>query len=132
MNEKSQKFLIINTAVFFTLLFWIAVGFIVFKFKLILYPMTGKKLIICVIVNELLIIFSPLLTNLFEKILSITQKIGAAIFTIITCVVYFFILTPIAVFKRIAKSTIIKDSIDKNCSSYYQDWEPSTDIEKQF
>ena len=122
----------INTAIFFTLLFWMLVLILVINNKLIFKKLTIVPVLILVAINLVLILFSPLLRPVFELVLKGTQKIGSLIFGLITAVVYFFILTPIALFKRLTGKRLMEVGYEPDKESYYLEWEPSGNIEKQY
>jgi len=123
---------IINTAVFFTLLYWITVYFLVIKNEIIFKELTLIPLILIIVINLAIILLSRFLYPVFQLILKITQKIGNLIFGLITTIVYIFILTPIALFKRLFGKKIIEVGFENDKESYFIEWEPSANIEKQY
>ena len=127
MNKKT-----INTAVFFTILYWLLIYVPVFKKKLIFKELTVVHITIIIAFNLLLIGLSKFLTPVFESILKITGKIGTLIFALITTIVFIFVLTPIAFFKRLGGQPLLKYRFEKDKTSYFEEWEPSPDLEKQY
>ena len=125
MNKKT-----VNTAVFFTILYWILVYVLVFKKKLLFKEFAIAHIAIIIAVNLLLIGLSKFLTPVFELILKITGKIGTLIFALITTVVFIFVLTPIAFFKRLTGQPLMKYKFEKEKSTYFEEWESSADMEK--
>ena len=127
MNKKT-----INTAIFFTILYWLLVYFLVIKKKFIVKELSVVPLLIIIAINLAIILCSGLLRPVFELVTKVTQKIGTLIFGLITTFVYFFILTPIALFKRLTGKKLMNVKLEKDKESYYEDWEPTGNIEKQY
>lgn len=127
MNKKT-----LNTAVFFTILYWIGVYFLAIKNKIVVDELTGTVWLVIAAINLVLVLCSPFLHPVFDFVLFLTGKLGSLIFGIITTVVYYFILTPIALVKRNVGTKLMHVKIDREADSYYEEWEPSEKIEKQF
>jgi len=127
MNKKT-----VNTAVFFTILYWILTYVLIFKKGMIFKELTAVNIAILIAFNLVLIGFSKFLTPVFELILKITGKIGTLIFALITTVVFIFVLTPIAFFKRLGGGELMKFKFEKDKTTYFEEWESSPDIEKQY
>ncbi len=87
---------------------------------------------IFVFIYMIIILSSRYLVPVFEFILKITGKIGNKIFSLITILVYYLILTPIALYKKILGQELLKFKIDKKKKSYYEIWESSDDVSKQY
>jgi hypothetical protein len=68
----------------------------------------------------------------FQGVLVVAHRIGSLIFGLLTGFVFIFILTPISIIKRLFKSQLLSVKIEKNLPTYYEDWESSEDIKKQF
>jgi len=83
-------------------------------------------------VNLLLVVFSKVLIPVFELILKITGKIGSLIFGTITTIVFFFILTPISLFRRATGKKMLNLGFEKESDSYFEEWEESSDFTKQY
>lgn len=127
MNKKT-----VNTAVFFTILYWIFTYVLVFKKGLIFKELTTVNIAIMIALNLLLIGLTKFLVPAFELILKITGKIGTFIFALITTLVFIFVLTPIAFFKRLRGQQLLKYKFEKDQTTYFEEWESSPDIEKQY
>lgn len=127
MNKK-----IINTAVFFTLSIWLLFWLLGVKHRIIFQELTPWVWGLTIGLNGVVIALSKFLVPAFELVLNVTGKVGTLIFGLITTFVYFFILTPIALFKRLTGKRLMETSIDKNLDSYYEPWEASDRIEKQY
>ena len=123
---------IINTAVFFTILYWILVYFLVFKHKIVIKSVTPLAVAAIILINGVLVLLSRFLVPVFELVSKLTQKLGALIFGLIATLVFYLILTPIGLFKRLAGKKLMNVKFDKNTESYYEEWEPSGNIEKQY
>jgi hypothetical protein len=122
----------IDTAIFFTILYWLLVYFLVIKKKLIVKELTLVPVLVLAAINRVIILGSGFLRPVFEMVLKVTQKFGTLIFGIITTVVYFFILTPIALFKRLTGKALLQVRPGKDRDSYYEEWEPAPNPEKQY
>ncbi len=123
---------IINTAVFFTILYWLSVYFLVFKHKIVIKPVTPLAVAVIISINGLLVLLSRFLVPVFDLVSRVTQKLGSMIFGLIAALVFYLILTPIGLFKRLAGKKLMKVKFDKNIESYYEEWEPGGNIEKQY
>lgn len=121
-----------NTAVFFSILYWLAVYFLAIKNKVVVSRLSGVAWLVIIGIYGVVVLCSTFLEPVFEWVLKVTGWMGSLIFGIVTTVVYYFILTPIALVKRVMGKPLMRVRIDKSCSSYYEDWEPSESVEKQF
>ena len=130
-RQKDRK-KTINTAVFFTILYWLAVYLLVIKRKLLVKELSVVSAAAMVLINLVIILCSRYLEPVFELVLKVTQKIGTLIFGLITTVVYLFILTPIALYKRLTGRKLLDVKIEKDKETYYDQWESSGSIEKQY
>lgn len=122
----------VNTAVFFTILYWLVVYFLVIKGKFLVKELSVVSLAVITAINLVIILCSRYLVPVFELVLKVTQKIGALIFGLITTLIYLFILTPIAFYKRLTGRKLLDVKIEKDKETYYDRWEPSESIEKQY
>jgi hypothetical protein len=123
---------IVNTAVFFTILYWLAVYFLAIKNKIAVKQLTPLSLAAIAAINLVIVLCSRYLQPVFESVLKVTGKIGALIFGVITTLVYLFILTPIALYKRLTGRKLLDTGIEKDKQTYYEAWEPPESIEKQY
>jgi len=74
---------------------------------------------------------APFLTPVFNAVTALTRRLGSFIFAVISLLVYFLILSPMAVVMRLAgKRFLPLDSGDEE--SWYVDWTPGESLEKQF
>lgn len=121
-----------NTIVFFSILYWLLTYIFVFKKGLIFSKISYPQIAVLIGINLLLIIFSRALIPLFDLILKLTGKIGVLIFGTITTIVFFFILTPISLFRRATGKRMLKLGFEKESDSYYEEWEESSDFTKQY
>ncbi len=121
-----------DTIIFFTIFYWLLFYILIIRNKLIVEEITIGKMVIFVFIYMIIILSSRYLVPVFELILKLTGKIGNVIFGLITGLVYYLILTPIALYKKITKQELLKVKIDKNKKTYYEDWEEGISIEKQY
>jgi hypothetical protein len=122
----------VNTTIFFTLLVWLAVYLWVIKHKILAPRLTPVLWVVIITIQVFIFLLAKYLVPGFEFVLKLTSKIGTVIFGIITTLVYYFILTPISLFKRLIGKPLLHVKIDKTQVSYYEQWETSTRIEKQY
>lgn len=131
MTNKKNK-IRINTAVFFTILIWLLFWLLGVKHRILFKELTPVVWAAAIGFNIIVIALSRFLVPVFELVLKGTGKIGSLIFGLITTLVYYFILTPIALFKRLTGKKLMETRIDGDLDSYYEQWEPSDNIEKQY
>ena len=122
-----------DTAIFFTILYWL----LIFIFVLHKRVMEVKNLKLSVLLliflgYIVLILLSKVLVPVFNLVLAITKKIGSLIFSFISSVVFYLILTPMALFMRLRGKVFLDYKIDKKTDSYYKDYQKSEDMKKQF
>lgn len=122
----------LNAMIFFSIVYGLALFFLVFKFNVIPVKITVLAILAMVAIELLIIALSRLLEPVFQVILKITGYFGRFIFAIVSTVVFYFILTPIALFKRITGNSPMPAKIDKTADSYFETWESSESIEKQY
>lgn len=118
--------------VFFTILYWLLVYILIFKKKLIFKELSIGAIALIAAVNLVLILLARPLLPVFEFVLKITGKIGNLIFGLITTIVFFLILTPIALFKKSTGQRLMYYRFDKEKETYFEEWEPSENLEKQY
>ncbi|MEN8221937.1 MAG: hypothetical protein ABFR36_01650 [Acidobacteriota bacterium] len=122
----------INTIIFFTILYWLITYIFIIK-KGFIFDRIGLPQILIFIGLNLVIIFSAkLLIPVFDLILKITGKLGSLIFGIITSIIFFFILTPISLVRRVSGKEILKLGFNDKSETYYEEWEHSPDFSKQY
>ena len=131
-RRKEDRKKIVNTAVFFTILYWLLVYFLAIKNKILVKQLSLLVLAVIILINLVIILCSRYLQPVFAVVLKVTGKIGTLIFAVITTLVYFFILTPIALYKRVTRQKLLNAKIEKDKETYYEEWEPSESIEKQY
>ncbi|MCK4765433.1 MAG: hypothetical protein KAW12_24740 [Candidatus Aminicenantes bacterium] len=122
----------INAAVFFFILYWLLAYVLVFKKKLIFAELTAVHIGIVIAGSIVLVLLSKILCPVFELVLKVTGKIGTLIFALITTIVYIFILTPIAFYKKLRGPVLLQHKFDKEKTSYFEEWESSPNLEKQY
>ncbi len=122
----------LNTIIFFSILYWLLTYIFVFKKGLIFSKISAVPIIIMIGVNLLFVIFAKLLIPVFDLILKLTGKIGTLIFGIITTAVFYLILTPISLFRRVTGKKMLKLGFEKKSDSYFEEWEESSDFTKQY
>lgn len=122
---------IINSAVFFNILFWLIV-FLLQRQSRFLSDAGVTTWLLLVSASLLLIPLAKPLLPVFEMVLRLTAKIGSLIFALITAVVFFLLLTPIALLMRLAGSVFMPRRSDARLATYYESWQVSEDVSKQF
>lgn len=129
MKKKEIK----QTAIFFSLLYWLLLFLFLFKssFKAI-KEFTFLYFLALIFINVLLILISKFLTSIFKVISLIAKKVGNLIFLIISSFVFFVILTPISFVLRLKGKIFIDYKTEKDNKSYFKKYIPSEDIKKQY
>jgi hypothetical protein len=122
---------IINSAVFFTILYWLAV-YIVQRRSHFLSGARPLTWAVLVAASLLLIVLARPLLPVFERVLAVTARIGSLIFALITMLVFFFLLTPISLLMRLAGKVFMQGRFDARAATYYEPWQVSEDASKQF
>ncbi len=122
-----------NTAIFFTILYWLIIYLVLLKKNIKNFNNISHLELLGLILGSLIIILiSKFLVPLFEFVLYISKKIGSIIFSILSGFIFFFILTPISMVLKIRGKQFLQYKIDKAKSTYYEEYEKSEDITKQF
>ncbi len=122
-----------DTAIFFTILYWLLIFIFVLHKRVTEIKNLKLSVLLLIFVGYIvLILLSKVLVPVFDLVLAITKKIGSLIFSFISSIVFYLILTPIALFMRLRGKVFLDYKIDKNVDSYYKDYQESEDIKKQF
>ena len=122
-----------DTAIFFTILYWLLIFIFVLHKRVTEIKNLKLSVLLLIFVGYIvLILLSKVLVPVFDLVLAITKKIGSLIFSFISSIVFYLILTPIALFMRLRGKVFLDHKIDKNMDSYYKDYQESEDIKKQF
>lgn len=127
MNKKT-----INSAVFFTLLLWLAAWLLVFRRRILVKEISPAVWGAVIGINILLIVLSRWLVPVFDGVMKVTAKIGVLIFGMISTLVFFLILTPISLVKRLMGGKMMEIHYDRNRATYYEEWEAGSDISNQY
>ena len=122
---------IINSAVFFILLYALAI-FLVQRQNRFLDQAGARTWLLLAAGALLLILLAKILLPLFDLVLKITAKIGSLIFALITAVVFFVVLTPISLLMRLAGKKFMQRRFDAQAPTYYESWQVAEDVSKQF
>lgn len=122
---------IINSAVFFTMLYWLIV-FLVQRQSRFLDHAGLMTWLLVFAGSLLLILLARVLLPVFELVLALTAKVGSVIFALITAVVFFILLTPISIMMRLTGKKFMQRYFDEKLPTYYESWQVSEDVSKQF
>lgn len=68
----------------------------------------------------------------YRAILTGSAYVGSSIFALLSLIVFFLILTPIALAMRLGGRTFMKSRPDPSLASYYEEAEEMADMTKQF
>lgn len=68
----------------------------------------------------------------FKAILTVTGHVGHVVFTVISGLVFFLVLTPITAVMRLAGKTFMTAGPDPGRASYYEDGADPHEYERQF
>lgn len=122
---------IINSAVFFTILYWLAVYFVQRGSRFLTHARPLAWLALAA-GSLLLILLAKALLPVFDLVLAITARIGSLIFALITALVFFVLLTPISLLMRLTGKVFMPRRFDAGAPTYYETWQVSDDVSKQF
>jgi hypothetical protein len=123
---------ILNPAIFFTLLYWLLFYLLVIKNKLFFKVLSLKIVLLLFALNVVIILLSRWLYPLFALVTKLAQRIGNLLFALISAVVFYLILFPISMIKKIMGNKLMETEFDKKKLSYFEDWDPPGDIKKQY
>ncbi len=122
---------IVNSAVFFAILYWLAV-YIVQRRSHFLSGARPLAWAALAAGSLLPIVLARPLLPVFERVLSVTARIGSMVFALITALVFFLLLTPISLLMRLAGKVFMERRFDARAATYYESWQVSEDARKQF
>lgn len=121
-----------NTAVFFSLLLWLIVILFLLRHKLLIASLSPGNLALVICVNVILLLNVRLLAPVFQWILKVATGLGKIIFALIAGLTFFLVLCPISLFQKIRGRKPMRLDFDPGCDTYFEDWQPSDNIKKQF
>ncbi len=121
-----------DTAIFFSILYWLLVYILIIRKKLLLPELHLKNIALLFAAWAMLLAAAPLLQPLFRLILKASALLGSLIFAMLSIVVYYLILTPVALLKRLKKDHLLHIGYDREKSSYYEDYHSEENYEKQY
>jgi hypothetical protein len=122
---------IINSAVFFTILYWLVI-YLVERKNHFLQNAPLKSWLLLAAGSLLLILFAKILLPVFELVLAVSKRIGSLIFALISALIFFVLLTPISLLMRLFGKTFMNRRFAKEQQTYYELWQISDDVSKQF
>jgi hypothetical protein len=76
--------------------------------------------------------FPRLFFPAFKVVMIGSSQLGNFIFAVLSIIIFFLILTPIALVMKLAGKKFMKPRSDPSLPSYYEDAEDRTDVKKQF
>ncbi len=83
-------------------------------------------------VIAVLMLVPRLFFPVFRVIVTGSSYVGSFIFSVLAILVFFLILTPIALVMRLAGKKFLQPRPDPSLASYFEETEAETDINKQF
>jgi hypothetical protein len=117
----------------FAILLFILIGFLTFKLTA---PFSLVFKIIIFVIEGLVLVASLIKPNFFAPVFKIaligSSFIGNIIFKIISTLVFYFILTPIALVMRLFGKKFLIHKMNPKLETYYEDYLHHGGIEKQF
>lgn len=69
---------------------------------------------------------------IFKMIIVLAGFIGNIVYTVISTLIFYFILTPISLLMRLFGRKFLIHKIDQSLDTYYEDDAPHTGVENQF
>lgn len=117
----------------FAVLLFILIGYITFRLTLSL-PLIVKILIFSAegLCLAAALIRPRFFAPVFKVALIVSGAIGNTIFKIISTLVFYLILTPLALVMRLLGKKFLVHKMDPGAATYYMDYHPHGGIEKQF
>lgn len=122
---------IVNSAVFFVILYWLAV----YAAQRLGHFLDGARwpLWLALAAGTLLpVVLARPLLPVFEAVLAVTARVGSLVFALITAAVFFVLLTPLSLLMRLGGKVFMPRRFDRAAATYYEAWQVSEDASKQF
>ena len=119
-----------NTVAFFGILYALSLFIIWRKTAWIdaLTPMKGALIIIGLFA---VLSVAPALTPVFRVVLSLTRRLGTMIFAILSLLVFFLILSPLALIMRMGGKRFLPDHREIE-GTWYEKWSSGESPDKQY
>ncbi len=121
-----------STMTFFLVLEGLLFYFFVIRRKLVFGGLNTSSIGVAVAFAVLIVVFSPRLRPLYEGILKVSRVMGRITFGFVLILVFFLVLTPLALIKRIIGRPELAVRIEPKRESYFEPWIPSEDLRKQY
>lgn len=119
-----------QSMVFFAILYVLAIG-ILWTRSQWLRPLNPARALGLVAGLIIVLVIAPFLTPVFNAVLAVTRKLGSLVFALISLLVYFLILTPLAVAMRLGGKRFL--SLDhRETDTWYKAWTPGESPDKQY
>ncbi|HDP93740.1 MAG TPA: hypothetical protein ENN40_00035 [Candidatus Aminicenantes bacterium] len=119
-----------QSMVFFAILYVLAIIILWIRIEW-LHPLNLIRFLGLVAGLILVLVFAPFLTPAFKAVLAVTRKLGSLIFALISLLVYFLILTPMAVAMRLGGKRFLCLG-DRKAETWYKEWTPGESPLKQY
>lgn len=121
-----------QTAGFFLLLEAVLFYFLVVRGKSLFGGVNAASIGAAAGLALALILAAPLLRPVFTAILRGSQVIGRVFYGLVAGLVFFLILTPIALGKRLVRRPALQVPFEPDRATYFEPWSPPEDIRKQY
>ncbi len=121
-----------STMTFFLVFEGLLFYFFVIRRKLVFGGLNTSSIGVAVAFAVLIVVFSPRLRPLYEGILKVSRVMGRITFGFVLILVFFLVLTPLALIKRIIGRPELAVRIEPERESYFEPWTPSEDLRKQY
>ena len=115
---------------FFALLYLLA-AFLIWRQTNLLRPLNPVRGLILAAGFALTLAAGPFLTPVFKVVTALTRRLGSLIFGLISLLVYFLILSPLAMVMRLGGKQFLSLK-DEGEETWYQDWAPGESPDKQY
>lgn len=119
-----------QSMVFFAILYVLAIV-IVWTRSQWPHPLNPARVLGLVAGLVIVLVIAPFLTPVFNAVLAVTRKLGSLIFALISLLVYFLILTPLAAAMRLGGKHFLSLG-DNAAETWYEDWTPGESPDKQY
>jgi len=115
---------------FFAILYILA-AFLLWRHTDLLRPLNPVRGLILAAGLTITLAAGPFLAPVFKVVTALTRRLGSLIFGLISLLVYFLILSPLAMVMRLGGKQFLSLKDDGE-ETWYEDWTPGESPDKQY
>lgn len=127
---KKDQYIRRHSVVFFGILYALSL-FLIWRKTAWIDPLTPMKGALVIVGFFAILAVAPALTPVFRGILSLTRRLGTVIFGILSLLVFFFILSPLALIMRMGGKRFLPDHREIE-GTWYEKWSSGESPDKQY